>query len=190
MLRLALGLLGKADRIAVERAIAEIRMARPVLIETSSEAALTVSIEGLDANLCAALDRVSAGRARLVLPRRGCAASGSIGAWPELSPCPSSAATIARCCWRLARASMPGSAAQLLWTRMRWSWPGFALLLPAALVIPVPPGTAMDPAVLPGFKWSSQHLERGGCDDCSEAAFGSVRARRVALAWSALCCAA
>jgi hypothetical protein len=43
---------------------------------------------------------------------------------------------------------------------------------------------------LPGFKWSSQHLERGGCDDCSEAAFGSVRARRVALAWSALCCAA
>jgi hypothetical protein len=43
---------------------------------------------------------------------------------------------------------------------------------------------------LPGFKWSSQHLERGGCDDGSEAAFGSVRARRVALAWSALCCAA
>src|SRR4051794_23817786 len=43
---------------------------------------------------------------------------------------------------------------------------------------------------LPGFKWSSQHLERGGCDDCSEAAFGSVWAKRVALAWSALCCAA
>ena len=41
-----------------------------------------------------------------------------------------------------------------------------------------------------GFKWSSQHLERGGCDGRSEAAFGSVRARRVALAWSALCCAA
>ncbi len=40
------------------------------------------------------------------------------------------------------------------------------------------------------FKWSSQHLERGGCDGRSEAAFGSVRARRVALAWSALCCAA
>ena len=45
-------------------------------------------------------------------------------------------------------------------------------------------------SAVPGFKWSSQHLERGGCDDCSEAAFGSVRARRVALAWSALCCAA
>src|SRR3954467_12249344 len=68
MLRPALGLLGKADRIVVERAIAEIRMARPVLIGTSSEAALAVSIEGLDADLCAALDRVLAGRARLVLP--------------------------------------------------------------------------------------------------------------------------
>ena len=42
----------------------------------------------------------------------------------------------------------------------------------------------------PGFKWSSQHLERGGCDGEAEAAFGSVRARRAALAWSALCCAA
>src|SRR3954454_15693486 len=38
---------------------------------------------------------------------------------------------------------------------------------------------------VPEFKWSSQHLERGGCDDCSEAAFGSVWAKRVALAWSA-----
>src|SRR4051812_46848833 len=49
-----------------------------------------------------------------------------------------------------------------------------------------------DREVMLGFKWSSQHLERGGCDGHghSEAAFGSVRARRVALAWSALCCAA
>src|SRR5215204_1549225 len=39
---------------------------------------------------------------------------------------------------------------------------------------------------LPGFNRSSQHLERGGCDDCPEAAFGSVWARRVAVAWPAL----
>src|SRR3954467_5239901 len=43
---------------------------------------------------------------------------------------------------------------------------------------------------LPGFKGSSQHLERRGCDDRLEAAFGSVRARRLALAGSAFCCAA
>src|SRR3954453_884922 len=47
-----------------------------------------------------------------------------------------------------------------------------------------------DRIVQPEFKWSSQHLERGGCDDCSEAAFGSVWATRLALARSALCCAA
>ena len=47
-----------------------------------------------------------------------------------------------------------------------------------------------DRGVQPGFKWSPQHLERGGCDEQAEAAFGSVRARRAALAWSALCCAA
>src|SRR3954469_16268128 len=54
----------------------------------------------------------------------------------------------------------------------------------------VPRHHTSDHLVLPGFKWSSQHLERGGCDDCSEAAFGSVRARRVALAWPTLCCTA
>ncbi len=33
-----------------------------------------------------------------------------------------------------------------------------------------------------GFKWSSQRLEGGGCGEHSKAAFGSVRARRVAVA--------
>jgi transposase InsO family protein len=33
-----------------------------------------------------------------------------------------------------------------------------------------------------GFKWSSQHLEEGVCDGYSKAAFGSVRAWRVAVA--------
>src|SRR4051812_9946010 len=44
----------------------------------------------------------------------------------------------------------------------------------------------IDACELLGFKWSSQHLERGGCDGHSEAAFGSVRARRLAVARSAL----
>src|SRR3982750_1750710 len=62
-----------------------------------------------------------------------------------------------------------------------WRWPNnLGVVVVDTLVL----------RVLPGFKWSSQHLERGGCDDCSEAAFGSVWARRLALAWSALCGAA
>src|SRR3954452_16646155 len=32
-----------------------------------------------------------------------------------------------------------------------------------------------------GFKWSTQHLDQGGCGGPSKAAFGSVRARRVAV---------
>src|SRR4051795_437726 len=35
--------------------------------------------------------------------------------------------------------------------------------------------------VLGGFKWSSQHLDQGGCGGPSKAAFGSVPARRVAV---------
>ena len=41
-----------------------------------------------------------------------------------------------------------------------------------------------------GFKWSSQRLDRGGCGDYSKAAFGSVRARRAAIARPAPCGAA
>src|SRR3954466_249752 len=40
--------------------------------------------------------------------------------------------------------------------------------------------------VLGGFKWSSQHLDKGGCGEYSKAAFGSVRARRIAVARPAL----
>src|SRR3954452_557340 len=36
-------------------------------------------------------------------------------------------------------------------------------------------------SVLGGFKWSSQHLDQGGCGGPSKAAFGSVPARRVAV---------
>ena len=43
-----------------------------------------------------------------------------------------------------------------------------------------------DRDVLGGFKRSSQHLDKGGCGEYSKAAFGSVRARRIAVARPAL----
>ena len=43
-----------------------------------------------------------------------------------------------------------------------------------------------DRDVLGGFKWSSQHLDKGGCGEYSKAAFGSLRARCVAVTGSAL----
>src|SRR4051794_21352578 len=59
---------GDSDRIAVERAIAEIRMARPVLIQAGTGSALAAGVEELDPDLCVALDPIAAGRARIVLP--------------------------------------------------------------------------------------------------------------------------
>ena len=38
-----------------------------------------------------------------------------------------------------------------------------------------------------GFRRSSQHLEGGGCDECSEAAFGRGPAGEVPFAWPAGC---
>jgi putative transposase len=38
-----------------------------------------------------------------------------------------------------------------------------------------------------GFKWSSQHSERGGCDEHSEAAVGSVWAGVTCVAWATAC---
>jgi hypothetical protein len=39
--------------------------------------------------------------------------------------------------------------------------------------------------ILGRINWSSQHLDGGGCDEDSETALGSSRARRVAVAWPA-----
>jgi putative transposase len=36
-----------------------------------------------------------------------------------------------------------------------------------------------------GFKWSSQHPDKGGCDEEAEAAFGSIWAGSSAVTWPA-----
>ena len=68
MMRLVLGLSGEFDLTSVERAIAEIRSARPVVIDGDGESALALSVEGLDETRCRALGMAAAGRAHLVLP--------------------------------------------------------------------------------------------------------------------------
>ncbi|GGK52486.1 GTP cyclohydrolase-2 [Salinarimonas ramus] len=66
-MRLVMGLSGDADLTRVERAIAEFRHARPVLIEEGDAAIVAVGVEDLDAEACARLDVVAGGTARLVL---------------------------------------------------------------------------------------------------------------------------
>lgn len=55
------------DQLATERAIAEFRAGRPVVIETEGRALLAAPVEGLDAAGLTALGGLADGRARLVL---------------------------------------------------------------------------------------------------------------------------
>jgi GTP cyclohydrolase II len=56
------------NEVAVERAIAEFRSARPVVVVDGAEALLISGVEGLDTALARDLDLLAEGRARLVLP--------------------------------------------------------------------------------------------------------------------------
>jgi GTP cyclohydrolase II len=152
-LRLALRLFGRADRVEVERAIAEIRTGRPVLIATGAGSALAVGAEGLDPDLCTALDPVAGDWARLVLTAARLRhvgldrlRAGTI-ALPNIEN-----ERIAALAWTLdARIDAPvGSPAPVDEDALELT--RLALLLPAALAIPVPPGVALDAAVLSVFR--------------------------------------
>jgi GTP cyclohydrolase II len=56
------------ERTSVERAIAELRMGRPVLLDSEGEAALVQSVEDLGREEAERLDAMSVRQARLVLP--------------------------------------------------------------------------------------------------------------------------
>jgi GTP cyclohydrolase II len=58
---------GETDLVAVDRALAEFRAARPVLLRQGEELALALSAELAEADLTTRLDSLSAGKARLVL---------------------------------------------------------------------------------------------------------------------------
>src|SRR5688572_17515129 len=67
-MRLVLGLSGELDLAAVERAIAEIRSARPVVVDGEGASALVFGVEDLDAARCLGFGIAAAGQAHLVLP--------------------------------------------------------------------------------------------------------------------------
>ncbi len=54
--------------VSVERALAEFRASRPVVITSEASAILMCGVEGLDAELARDLDNLAEGKARLVLP--------------------------------------------------------------------------------------------------------------------------
>lgn len=66
-LSMAHDVMSPPGQVAVERAIAELRSGRPVLV-TGPEPALVIGVEALDAPLAARFEAQAPGRARLVLP--------------------------------------------------------------------------------------------------------------------------
>jgi GTP cyclohydrolase II len=68
MMRVVLSLSDGLDPLVVERAIAEFRSARPVVIDGDGVSALTIGVEDLDPAMCARFEAVAAGHAHLVLP--------------------------------------------------------------------------------------------------------------------------
>ena len=67
-MRLVLSLSTAPALLAVERAIAEIRAARPVVIDGGDSSALVIGIEDLDAAQCVRIEALAGGQAHLVLP--------------------------------------------------------------------------------------------------------------------------
>jgi GTP cyclohydrolase II len=63
-----LGLFGDVGQTNVERAIAEFRSGRPVVVRKNEEALIAIGVEAFDAGVAAAVDAFAKGRGRLVLP--------------------------------------------------------------------------------------------------------------------------
>ena len=139
---------GDRGQLAVERAIAEFRAGRPVLVEAFGGCALATPIEGLDSTAVTALDALAPGQGRLVM-------SGSrlhlLGA-PERAPAALALpdVDIARLA-RLALAEEAALDAPLLplapGEEMALRLSHLAALLPALVAVPLPVGALADTPV-------------------------------------------
>lgn len=63
-----LGLFDTANERAVDRAIAEYRAGRPVVVQDGAEALMVLNVEALDDRVATALDALAPGKAHLILP--------------------------------------------------------------------------------------------------------------------------
>ncbi|HEX8168482.1 MAG TPA: GTP cyclohydrolase II RibA [Beijerinckiaceae bacterium] len=133
---------------AVERALAEIRAGRPVLVAGADEAALVSSVESLEPELCARLAAAASGQPRLVLAAARLRRLGVERTQAGVVACPViDHARIAQLALKLdaridAPVAPPSGLDEDALELMR-----LALVLPAALVVPVEPGTS-DASVL------------------------------------------
>ncbi|HEV2559504.1 MAG TPA: GTP cyclohydrolase II RibA [Microvirga sp.] len=149
MMRLVLSLSDGLDPLAVERAIAEIRAARPVVIDDAGKSVLALGVEDLDLGLCERLGALASGRAHLVLPaarlrRLGLDRSqpGTV-ALPVIDP-----ARIETLALKVdARIDAPTAPVSEL-DEVALELARLALVLPAVIVVPLAAGIDVDPSVV------------------------------------------
>ncbi|TDR89736.1 GTP cyclohydrolase II RibA [Enterovirga rhinocerotis] len=149
-MRLTLSLSEPHERTSVERAIAEMRMGRPVLLDGQERGSILVQgLEDLTPERAAELDVIAAGAARLVLPaarlrRLGLQREGNGAvALPSVDP-----ARIATLAFEIdARVDAPVHATEAL-DEDALELARLALSLPAIVVIPLGPSVAADASVL------------------------------------------
>ena len=149
MMRLVLSLSGDLDPTVVERAIAEIRSARPVVLDGETGSAVVISVEGLDEAQAGRLDAIAAGQAHLVLPPARLRRLGldrqqpGIVALPILDP-----ARIESLALKVdGRVDAPVCVAGAL-DEEALELARLALVLPAVVVIPIADGIEVDASIL------------------------------------------
>jgi GTP cyclohydrolase II len=149
MMRLVLGYSGELEQMLVERAIAEFRTGRPVLIEDGDDLALAVGVEDLDAAKAAQLDTVASGHAYLVLPPARLRRLGVDRKQPGAMALPTvDAARVETLALKLdGRIDAPVRPVRGL-DEDALELARLALVLPAVVVVPLARGIEIDPAVL------------------------------------------
>jgi GTP cyclohydrolase II len=149
MMRLVLSLAEETDPMLVERAIAEFRSARPVIIDGDAGGALVLGVEDLDSDLGARLDGVARGRAHLVLPPARLRRLGLDRHQPGTVALPIvDTGRIESLALKIdGRIDAPVGPASAL-DEQALELARLSLVLPAVIVIPLPVGIEIDPAIL------------------------------------------
>ena len=148
MMRLTLGFDDDGQGIAVDRAIGEFRAGRPVVIE-DAEPVLAIAAESLGPDLGAALAPLAGGCARLALSAARLRHLGAERAEPGALALPTlDPERVARLVLAPdARLDAPVHAPAIA-DAHALELARLALMLPAVVVVPVPAGLALDPALL------------------------------------------
>jgi GTP cyclohydrolase II len=148
-MRLVLSLSTAPALLAVERAIAEIRAARPVVIDGGDGSALVIGIEDLDAAQCVRIEALAGGQAHLVLPPARLRRLGRERRQAGRVALPAvDLARIETLAWRVeGRADAPVAPASTL-DEDALELARIALVLPAVLVVPLAGGVEVDASLL------------------------------------------